>query len=68
MYSFDPTEEQQMLMDAVKKYAENDLRPAAHEAEETSELPKQPSAKAGSSDSCKRPSLNPMAGSASGAR
>ncbi len=40
MYSFDPTEEQQMLMDAVKKYAENDLRPAAHDAEESNELPK----------------------------
>ena len=40
MYSFDPTEEQQMLMDAVKKYAANDLRPAAHEAEESRELPK----------------------------
>jgi len=40
MYSFDPTEEQQMLIDAVKKYAANDLRPAAHEAEEGHELPK----------------------------
>lgn len=40
MYSFDPTEEQQMLIDAVKKYAVNDLRPAAHEAEESGELPK----------------------------
>ncbi len=40
MYSFDPTEEQQMLIDAVKKYADNDLRPAAHEADESSELPK----------------------------
>lgn len=40
MYSFDPTEEQQMLIDAVKKYAANDLRPAAHEAEESKELPK----------------------------
>jgi alkylation response protein AidB-like acyl-CoA dehydrogenase len=39
MYSFDPTEEQQMLMDAVKKFAATDLRPAAHEAEETRELP-----------------------------
>ncbi len=39
MYSFDPTEEQQMLIDAVKKYAANDLRPAAHEAEESKELP-----------------------------
>jgi len=40
MYSFDPTEEQQMLMDAVKKYAINDLRTAAHDAEENRELPK----------------------------
>jgi len=40
MYSFDPTEEQQMLIDAVKKYAANDLRPAAHDAEENKELPK----------------------------
>ena len=27
MYSFEPTEEQQMLIDAVKRYASNDLRP-----------------------------------------
>ena len=40
MYSFEPNEEQQMLMDAVGKYAGNDLRPAAHEAEESRELPK----------------------------
>ncbi|HLO13828.1 MAG TPA: acyl-CoA dehydrogenase family protein [Anaerolineales bacterium] len=40
MYSFEPTEEQQMLVEAVGKYASNDLRPAAHEAEECSELPK----------------------------
>lgn len=39
MYSFEPTEEQQMLVDAVKKYAANDLRPAAHDAEESGELP-----------------------------
>ena len=39
MYSFDPTEEQQMLMDAVSKYATNDLRPASHPAEESHELP-----------------------------
>jgi alkylation response protein AidB-like acyl-CoA dehydrogenase len=38
MYSFEPTEEQQMLMDAVGKYAANDLRPAAREAEERGEL------------------------------
>lgn len=40
MYSFEPNEEQQMLADAVGKYAENDLRPAAHDAEETREFPK----------------------------
>ncbi len=40
MYSFDPTEEQQMLIDAVNIYAINDLRVAAHEAEENSDLPK----------------------------
>jgi alkylation response protein AidB-like acyl-CoA dehydrogenase len=40
MYSFEPNEEQQMLIDAVGKYAANDLRPAAHEAEESRELPK----------------------------
>jgi alkylation response protein AidB-like acyl-CoA dehydrogenase len=39
MYSFEPTEEQQMLIDVAKRYAENDLRPAAHEAEENRELP-----------------------------
>ena len=39
MYSFDPTEEQQMLMEAVGKFASNDLRPAAHEAEESREFP-----------------------------
>jgi alkylation response protein AidB-like acyl-CoA dehydrogenase len=40
MYSFEPNEEQQMLVDAVGKYAENDLRPVAHDAEESRELPK----------------------------
>jgi len=39
MYSFEPTEEQQMLIEAVGKYAANDLRSAAHEAEESRELP-----------------------------
>lgn len=39
MYSFDPTEEQQMLMDAAGKYATSDLRPAAREAEENRNLP-----------------------------
>ena len=40
MYSFEPNEEQKMLIDAVGKYAVNDLRAAAHEAEESRELPK----------------------------
>lgn len=39
MYSFEPTEEQQMLVEAVGKYAVNDLRPAAHESEEGGNLP-----------------------------
>ena len=39
MYSFDPTEEQQMLIDAINKYAVNDLRVAARDAEENKELP-----------------------------
>ena len=38
MYSFEPTEEQQMLVDAVGKYAVNDLRTAAREAEESGVL------------------------------
>ncbi|MGD8554705.1 MAG: acyl-CoA dehydrogenase family protein [Anaerolineales bacterium] len=39
MYSFEPTDEQRMLVDAIKRYAANDLRPAAREADETTELP-----------------------------
>jgi len=38
MYSFEPTEEQHMLMDAVGKFANNNLRPAGREAEESHEL------------------------------
>jgi acyl-CoA dehydrogenase len=34
MSSFEPTEEQAMLVDAVKRYATSDLRPAAHDADE----------------------------------
>jgi hypothetical protein len=40
MYSFEPTEEQQMLVEAVGKYAANDLRTAAREADEGGVLPK----------------------------
>lgn len=39
MYSFEPNDEQQMLIDAVSRFAKNDLRPAAREAEESGELP-----------------------------
>ena len=38
MYSFEPTEEQQMLVEAVGHYAANDLRAAARDAEEGGEL------------------------------
>ena len=34
MIHFTPTDEQQMLMDAVRRYSLNEVRPAAHEADE----------------------------------
>lgn len=39
MYSFEPSEEQQMLIDAVNRYALNDLRAKAHDADEDAQLP-----------------------------
>jgi len=39
MYGFEPTDEQRMLVDAVQRYAQNDLRPAARDADEAGELP-----------------------------
>ena len=39
MFGFEPTVEQKMLIEAVHRYAENDLRAAAHEADESGELP-----------------------------
>jgi alkylation response protein AidB-like acyl-CoA dehydrogenase len=39
MYAFEPSDEQQMLVDAVNRYALNDLRPAAHDADETGLMP-----------------------------
>jgi alkylation response protein AidB-like acyl-CoA dehydrogenase len=39
MYSFEPSDEQRMLIDAVDRYAEQDLRPASHDAEEEGALP-----------------------------
>jgi alkylation response protein AidB-like acyl-CoA dehydrogenase len=39
MISFTPTEEQQMLIDAIRRYSVNEIRPAAHEADEHGEFP-----------------------------
>jgi acyl-CoA dehydrogenase len=39
MYSFEPSVEQKMLVDAARRYATADLRAAAHDAEEGKELP-----------------------------
>jgi alkylation response protein AidB-like acyl-CoA dehydrogenase len=38
MYSFEPSEEQKMLVDAIKRFA-GDLRSKAHEADEEADLP-----------------------------
>lgn len=38
MYSFLPTEEQQMLIDAVRRFAEGDVRPVARDMEEAAEM------------------------------
>lgn len=40
MYSFEPSEEQKMLVETVSRYAQGVLRPAAHDADEAAELPK----------------------------
>jgi acyl-CoA dehydrogenase len=39
MFGFEPDEEQKMLVDSVQRYALNDLRAAAHDADEAAELP-----------------------------
>ncbi|HNB52204.1 MAG TPA: acyl-CoA dehydrogenase family protein [Anaerolineales bacterium] len=39
MFDFEPSDEQQMLIDWVKRFSVNDLRPVAHDAEETGLLP-----------------------------
>jgi acyl-CoA dehydrogenase len=39
MYSFEPNDEQQMLIDAVSRFAANDLRSVARDAEEEGKLP-----------------------------
>ncbi len=39
MYSFEPTEEQKMLVDTVARYASTNLRPASHDADEECQMP-----------------------------
>jgi len=39
MYSFEPTEEQKMLIDTVARYAHSNLRPASHDADEEGQVP-----------------------------
>jgi alkylation response protein AidB-like acyl-CoA dehydrogenase len=39
MYSFEPTEEQKMLIDTVARYANSNLRPASHDADEENQIP-----------------------------
>lgn len=40
MFSFEPSAEQKMLVDAINRYAENDLRKLAHDADEECGFPK----------------------------
>jgi len=39
MYSFEPSEEQKMLVDTINRYAASDLRAKAHDADEEFLLP-----------------------------
>jgi alkylation response protein AidB-like acyl-CoA dehydrogenase len=39
MYSFEPTEEQKMLVESINRFTLNDLRPKAHDADEENKLP-----------------------------
>lgn len=39
MVSFTPTQDQQLLIDTIRRYATNDVRKIAHEADETGETP-----------------------------
>lgn len=41
MYSFEPSEEQKMLIDAINRFAVNDLRRKAHDADEEYGYPKE---------------------------
>src|SRR3990172_3146514 len=39
MYGFEPTDEQRMLVEAVQRFAQKEVRPGAHDSDEASELP-----------------------------
>lgn len=39
MYSFEPSEEQQMLIDTITRFAVSNLRPASHDADEDGQIP-----------------------------
>jgi alkylation response protein AidB-like acyl-CoA dehydrogenase len=39
MYAFEPSDEQKMLLDAIHRYTENDVRPAAHDTNEEEKIP-----------------------------
>ena len=39
MYAFEPSDEQKMLLDAIHRYTENDVRPAAHDTNEEENIP-----------------------------
>jgi acyl-CoA dehydrogenase len=39
MYAFEPSDEQKMLLDAIHRYVTNDVRPAAHDADEEENFP-----------------------------
>lgn len=39
MYSFDPTEEQQLILDTARDFARKEMAPNAHDADEASSLP-----------------------------
>ena len=39
MYSFDPTEEQQMMIDTARDFARKAMYPKAHDADEAAALP-----------------------------
>jgi acyl-CoA dehydrogenase len=39
MYSFDPSEEQQMIVDTAREFARKEMAPKAHDADEAAKLP-----------------------------